>query len=237
MNLGISGICGKMGKRILNIAQSTENVKVTVGLEQESHREVGKDVQGVEVFSDPDKLKDCDCLIEFTTPDATLTHLEHLKKHKKSMVIGTTGLTEEQQDKVKQAASDIPVVFAPNMSSGVNLLFELIQTAAKVLTGYDVGVSEAHHVHKKDAPSGTAKKVVKILNECGFNLKPEDVEARREDEIVGDHKVIFDSNTDRIELSHSAKTRDIFAEGSVKAALWLQDKQPGLYSMKEVLGL
>jgi 4-hydroxy-tetrahydrodipicolinate reductase len=237
MDLAISGICGKMGQRILKIAQDTEGIKVIFGLEQEQHPQAGQEVKGVPIVSDSGKIRECDCLIEFTTPQATLEHLYEVVRQKKSFVIGTTGLTQSQQKEIEQASRSIPLVFAPNMSGGVNLLFELIQTAAKILKSYNVNVTEAHHIHKKDSPSGTAKEIVKILTGQGFEIKNEDVAAIREDEIVGDHKVVFDSDTDRIELSHSAKTRDIFAQGSVKAALWLQDKPPGLYSMKEVLGL
>ncbi len=237
MNLAISGICGKMGQRILKIAKETDHINVVFGLEKQGHPQAGQEIEGTPVVSDIEKIKDCDCLIEFTTPKATIEHLSAIVKFKKSIVVGTTGLTEDQQEKIKEAAGKIPLIFAPNMSTGVNLLFDLIKTAAKILKSYKVDVTEAHHIHKKDAPSGTAKKIVQILNEEGFNFNNEDVNAIREDEIVGDHKVIFDSDTDKIELSHSAKTRDIFAQGSVKAALWLEGKAPGFYTMKEVLGL
>ncbi len=237
VKIAISGICGKMGRRILNIAKDTDEAKVVFGLESSGHPDIGKKAEDVPVVDDTGKIAECDCLIEFTTPKATIGHLGYLVKNKKCVVIGTTGLTDSQQTELEKAAEDIPIVYAPNMSVGVNLLFELIKAAASALKGYDVSVSEAHHIHKKDAPSGTAKKIAQIVNDEGFDLKAEDIEATREDEIVGDHKIIFDSDMDKIELSHSAKTRDIFAQGAVKAAVWLVSKEPGLYSMKDVLSL
>jgi len=237
VKVAISGICGKMGRRILNIAKDTDEVKVVLGLESSGHPDVGKKIDDVQVLDDIQKINECDCLIEFTTPDATISHLKSLVNNKKPVVIGTTGLTDAQQDELKEASKIIPVVLAPNMSVGVNLLFELVKSAAAILKGYEVLVSEAHHIHKKDAPSGTAKKIAQIINGEGLGLKTEDIESVREDEIVGDHKIVFDSPVDRIELAHSAKTRDIFAEGAVKAALWIVSKEPGLYSMKDVLSL
>jgi 4-hydroxy-tetrahydrodipicolinate reductase len=151
------------------------------------------------------------------------------------MVIGTTGLDDATRQKIKAAARHIAIVFSPNMSVGVNLLFRLLKVAAGTLKNYAASIQETHHIHKKDAPSGTAKRMAEILIEQGFNIKPEDIKSDRYDEIVGDHKVLFESEVDRIELSHSAKTRDIFVEGALKAAQWVVGKEPGLYSMDDVL--
>jgi 4-hydroxy-tetrahydrodipicolinate reductase len=236
MKLAISGFCGKMGQRICAIAQTDKRCKVVLGLERLDHPEIGNK-NGIEITSDPVSLKKCDCLIEFTTPEATIKHLEYLVKFKKAAIIGTTGLSAGDTKKIKSAAKKIPIVYSPNMSAGVNLLFKLLREAASVLQGYDVSVSEAHHVHKKDAPSGTAKKIVDIIDAQGVAVKYEDVTVVREGEIVGDHKIVFESDVDRIELFHSAKTRDIFAKGAVMAAKWVAGKKPGLYSMNDVLGI
>jgi 4-hydroxy-tetrahydrodipicolinate reductase len=123
------------------------------------------------------------------------------------------------------------------MSVGVNLLFKLVQMSGEILKNYNVRIEEAHHIHKKDSPSGTAKKIVQLLNEEGFSIKIEDIQAIRKNEIVGDHKIIFESKGDKIEIFHTAKTRDIFAEGALLAAKWIKGKKPGLYSMEDVLSL
>ena len=235
VRIGISGVCGRMGRRILHIVQAGKDARATVGLEREGHPDVGKCIDGLGVSSDITKIRECDCLIEFTTPQVTTEHLKAVIEFKKAVVIGTTGLTQQQQDEVKEAARQVPVVYAPNMSVGVNLLFELVRAAAEILKNYAVSVEEAHHIHKKDAPSGTAKKIAEILNREGFKLPIEDIKAVREDEIVGDHRVVFESSTDKLELFHSAKTRDIFAEGAVRAGCWVVSKPAGLYSMRDVL--
>lgn len=212
IKLGISGFCGKMGQRIFALSKEDKNIKVVIGLESKNHSNVGKTIEGVKVTDSPETLKDCDCLIDFSAPSAAIEYLNCLIKFKRAAIIGTTGFNEVEQLEIKNAAKKIPIVFSPNMSIGVNLLFRLAQMAAKTLPGYKVYVEEAHHIHKKDSPSGTAKKIVQIINEEGFNLKTEDVKAIREGEIVGDHKIVFESDVDRIEMFHSAKTRDIFCK-------------------------
>jgi 4-hydroxy-tetrahydrodipicolinate reductase len=235
IKIGISGIAGRMGLRILDLAQADKELSVVFGLESKGHPQAGKLTNGIRIVDDSSGVKACDCLIEFTSPQATLEHLKFLLEFKKAVVIGTTGLSLGQQEKLKQASKIIPIVFSPNMSPGVNLLFRLSKTAAKVLNNYRARIEEAHHVHKKDSPSGTAKKIAEIINSQGFNIKDQDIKAIREDEIVGDHRAIFESDADRIEIIHSAKTRDIFAQGALLAAKWIVAKKPGLYSMEDVL--
>jgi 4-hydroxy-tetrahydrodipicolinate reductase len=235
VKLGISGIAGRMGQRILSLAHKSSTVGVVAGLEEKTHPTIGKKIEGVAVYSDPDSISQCDCLIEFSTPLATLEHLPFLLKHHTPCVIGTTGLNKDDVSKIQEVAEKVAVVFSPNMSIGVNLLFSLVEAAARVLGNYNISLEEAHHIHKKDAPSGTAKKIAEILNTQGFSIKIEDILARRENEIVGDHKVVFSSDMDTIELFHSAKTRDIFAQGALLAAQWVVNKSSGLYSMRDVL--
>ncbi|UCG34672.1 MAG: 4-hydroxy-tetrahydrodipicolinate reductase [Candidatus Omnitrophota bacterium] len=231
----VSGACGKMGRRIIQLAKGDSQIDLIAGLEHEGHPEVGKKIEGVKIVGDYAQIKSCDCLIDFSAPAATMAHIPHLVKFKKSVVIGTTGLTQDQQRVIQEASKTIAVVFSPNMSIGVNLLFRLVKMAGEVLKNYKVYVEEAHHIHKKDAPSGTAKKIGQILNEEGFSIKNEDIKSIREDEIVGDHRIVFESGMDKIELFHSAKTRDIFAQGAVRACRWVAGKKAGLYSMGEVL--
>jgi 4-hydroxy-tetrahydrodipicolinate reductase len=234
VKIGISGACGKMGQRIIALAKEDKNLKVVFGLEDKNSPNLGKVMEGIKISADSSQINSCDCLIDFSVPQATLEYLDYAVKYKKGLVIGTTGLNE-QINKIKTAAKKIPIVFSPNMSIGVNLLFRLVAEAARVLKGYQVYLQEAHHVHKKDAPSGTAKRIVQILDEAGFKIKDEEVKVIREGEIVGDHKVFFESGLDKLELTHRAKDRDIFAKGALLAAGWVVSKTSGLYSMQDVL--
>lgn len=231
IKLGISGFCGKMGERIATLAQEDKTFKITVSLEAKGQESIGKEINGVKVSDDVQSLAKCDCLIEFTSPQATMEHLAVCVKNKKAIVIGTTGLSEEDKVKIKESSKKIPIVFSPNMSVGVNVLFSLVKEAASKLRDYHVNIVEAHHLHKKDAPSGTAKKLAEVIGEKDIPIK-----SIREDEIVGDHRVIFESSMDKIELFHSAKTRDIFAQGALVAAKFVAKKKNGLFDMQDVLG-
>ncbi len=219
----VSGSKGKMGSRIAELS------KDDASLELSGSFDAGDEPQG--------PVEACDCLIEFTTPEATIKNLQLCEKLEKAIVIGTTGLSASEQEVVKEAAKSIPVLLSPNMSVGVNLLFKMIADAARVLgDGYDVSIVEAHHIHKKDAPSGTAKEMAHIIKEARKHIEVP-IESVREDEIVGEHTITFDSPTDLIEITHSAKTRDIFAKGALKAAKFIVGKPAGLYTMKDVLAL
>lgn len=237
VKLGINGARGRMGQRIIALAKDDHNFDVSFGVDIKNHPDIGKIIEGVKIFGDFSLVGGCDCVIDFSLPPAILDHLEKILEAKKALVIGTTGFTKEQQAKITESSKKIPIVFSPNMSIGVNVLFNLLSQAAKTLQGYAVEVEEAHHIHKKDAPSGTAKKIAEVINDQGFNIKFEDIKAIREGEIVGDHKVVFESGVDKITLSHSAKTRDIFAKGALVAASWVAGKPAGMYSMNDVLSL
>jgi len=235
VKIGVSGARGRMGQRIINLAGKDREFEVVFGLETRGHPDVGDLIEGIEIGEVPEIIKDCDCLIEFSSPVATIEHLRDLIAFKKCAVIGTTGFDEAQRAKVESAAIAVPIVFSPNMSVGVNVLFRLIKEAAAFLGHYTAHIEEAHHVHKKDAPSGTAKRIAEIIAHAGFDIKAEEIKSIREGEIVGDHRVVFESDVDRIELGHYAKTRDIFAQGALIAAKWIASKKPGLYSMDDVL--
>jgi len=223
IKLCVSGSKGKMGSRIIELAKEDKGLKVTGEF----------DVDG-----DPKAaIEGSDCLIEFTSPEATIEHLQICRKLKVPIVIGTTGLEPAQILKAEEASKDIAVVLSPNMSIGVNLLFKMVSDAARVLSqGYEVNIVEAHHEHKKDAPSGTAKEIARIVKDVkgGADVP---IDSIREGEIVGEHTITFDSELDMIEITHSAKTRDIFVRGALAAAKFVVGKPAGLYSMKEVLGL
>jgi 4-hydroxy-tetrahydrodipicolinate reductase len=219
----VSGSKGKMGSRILELAKDEGEVQVSGGFD------IGEDPEP--------HIKECDCLIEFTTPQATIEHLLLCEKHKKPMVIGTTGLSDAERLKVEEASKKIAILFSPNMSIGVNLMFKMVKDAAKTLgPEYSVEIIEAHHVHKKDKPSGTAKELARIVKDAKGDIKIP-IESVREDEIVGEHTITFDSPLDVVEITHSAKTRDIFAKGALEAAKFVAKKEHGLFTMKDVLSL
>ncbi|MCF7869635.1 MAG: 4-hydroxy-tetrahydrodipicolinate reductase [Candidatus Omnitrophica bacterium] len=235
VNLAINGICGKMGKRILRLSKQDEQIKIVVGFEQKNHPKIGEKIDAVEVFADYNRIQQCDTIIDFSAPGATLAMLKKAKDSKKSIVIGTTNLDKKQEAEIKEISKDIPVVYSPNMSIGVNLFFKILKTAASVLKEYRVAIKEAHHIHKKDAPSGTAKKLAEIINEFGFDLGYGQIKAKRKGEIIGDHQVTFENDFDSFKIVHHAKTRDIFAQGAIIAAKWIKGKSAGLYSMEDVL--
>ena len=265
IKIGVSGVCGRTGSRIARVVLSDEELKLACALEREGHPALGKDIgayfgmedAGVEI---KDSLTSCieeiGCLIEFSAPEATLSHLEIMKENSKSMVIGTTGLSPDELARVESASKKIPIVMSPNMGVGVNLLFWLTGILAeKTGSDYDVEITETHHRFKKDAPSGTAKKLAEIiakskkkkLDEIGVygrkgatGERPKDeigIHAIRAGDVAGEHTVIFAGKGERIELTHKAHTRDIFARGAVEAARFVCDKAPGLYTMSEVLDI
>ncbi len=219
----VSGSKGKMGSRILALAK--DDGEFTVSGE-------------FDIGGDPEAgISQCDCLVDFTTPDATIQHLDICEKYKKAMVIGTTGFEHTQNAKIKEASKKIPIVFSPNMSIGVNVLFKMVEGAAKTLgSEYKVEILEAHHAQKKDAPSGTAKELSRIIKDAKGHIDVP-IESVRDDEIVGEHTITFESPYDIIELTHSAKTRDIFAKGALEAAKFVSKKQHGLFTMKDALGI
>lgn len=225
IKVAVAGSNGRMGKRIINLTEKDKEIEV---------------VSKFDIGVDPEpQIAKCDVLIEFTTPRATVEHTIIAEKLKKGAVIGTTALSQDDNNIIKKASANIPIVISPNMSVGVNLLFKLCQDAARILPiDYKVEVAEAHHVHKKDAPSGTAKRLAELISkERKEETSNIPIESIREGEIIGDHKVIFDSETEKIELLHSAKTRDTFAAGALAAVKFLKDKKNGLYTMCDVLGM
>ncbi len=237
IKLAVSGCKGRMGQRIIELSLADKAFKLSALLEGQSRNDVPAMIHNIPVNFNNDVLKGTDVLIEFTTPDATMINLKACVKHKVNMVIGTTGLDKKQVAAIKKASSSIAIVFSSNMSVGVNLVFSLIARAAKI-TGknYAMRLIETHHIHKKDAPSGTAKTMAEIA-EVNSKSKVKNIESLREGEVIGDHTITFESDVDLISIRHNAKTRDIFAEGSLVAAKFLGKKKKGLFNMQDVLGL
>lgn len=245
LRIGIAGACGKMGKKIAQLVINDPETEVAGALEASASPYVGKDLGeelgldniGVTIVSDAkEACKGIDCLIDFTLPEPTLEHLEACKGAKVPIVIGTTGLKEGDEKKIKEASSVIPIVYSPNMAIGVNVLFKIVAEAAKTLSPeFIIKVDETHHVHKKDSPSGTAKMIGKVIKDASGIEAP--IEAFREGEVVGNHGILFDSEYETLEIRHNAKDRDVFAAGAITAAKFAATKAPGLYNMADVLGL
>ncbi|NPA12402.1 MAG: 4-hydroxy-tetrahydrodipicolinate reductase [Aquificae bacterium] len=260
----ISGALGRMGRKIAQLSFQDPDVEIVGGVEnpkfakegQTIGQAIGEDINAPIVSDLSQIISNGDVVIDFASdPEAVLEHTKIAADHGKAMVIGTTGLSQEQINRLKEYSKRIPIVFAPNMSIGVNLLFKLVREAVKVLKdkGYDIEVVEMHHRFKKDAPSGTAVKIVDILKEeTGIQnvvygregVYPEGrpdkeigVFALRGGDVVGEHTVIFAGLGERIELTHKAGSRDIFAKGAVEGAKWVKGKPAGLYDMQDVLGL
>jgi len=237
IKLAISGCQGRMGQSITALALKDKAFKISALLESKDRPDVPLLFNNIPVNFEETALKGCDVLVEFTTPQATLAHLKACQKYGVNMVIGTTGFTPTQITQIKKAASRIGIVFSSNMSVGVNLVFALIRQASHI-TGknYEITLSETHHVHKKDAPSGTAKTMAEIAEQFS-KFKVKEIESMREGEVIGDHTIFFESPVDLISIHHHAKTRGIFAQGALVAAQFLAKKKKGLFNMQDVLGL
>lgn len=263
--IAITGAAGRMGRSLIEACHSLEDLQVTVALEHPDSTLLGSDAGelagigklGVSVGADITAvLDDFDVLIDFTRPEPTLANLESCRRAGRRMVIGTTGFDAAQKATIGAAASDIAVVFAPNMSVGVNLCLKLLDMAARVLgDAVDIEVIEAHHRHKVDAPSGTALRMGEVvadalgrkLSDCAVYgreghtgeraRKTIGFETIRAGDIVGDHTVLFAGDGERVEITHKASSRMTFANGAVRAAGWLAGRESGLFDMQDVLGL
>jgi 4-hydroxy-tetrahydrodipicolinate reductase len=234
IKLGIAGVCGRMGRRIFELADKDKDFEIKLALEKKAIPAIGKGLGKLKISSNPDGIFLVDVFIDFTTPEATSANLDYVARHKKAAVIGTTGLNPEQLKKIQDTARIVPLVFSPNMSVGVNVLFGILPDIARQLgPDYNIEVSEAHHRAKKDAPSGTAKKISQILADATGKQIP--THAIRLGDIVGEHTIIFCGNSERIEITHRAHSRDLFVLGALKAARWVVGKPAGLYSMQDVL--
>lgn len=265
IKVAVSGAAGRMGGRVITAVQEDEALELSGALERPLHPYLGMDAGlaagcgplGVPIIDDLNALvKGCDVLIDFSAPKVSLKNLEVCGLNGKAMVIGSTGFTPEEKALALELARDVPVVLAPNMSVGVNVVFKVLADVAKILgDDFDVEIVEAHHRMKKDAPSGTAvrmgevvaaalgrdyNKVANFHREgiCGERTREEiGMQTIRGGDIVGDHTVYFIGMGERIEITHRAHTRDMFSRGAVRAAKWVVKQRPGLYDMQDVLGL
>lgn len=240
IKLAISGAHGRMGQAIGNLAvKAPDKFKITTLLEHSGHAKLSQGIHGIPVTADNNNLVGCEALIEFTLPEGTLSNLEAAVRHKVPMVIGTTGFSEDQIQKIHEASKSIPIVFASNMSIGVNVLFNLIEQAGQKLRGItDISIGETHHIHKKDAPSGTAKTMKEKADSTSpVKARFDEDKIKREGEVIGYHEITFETEFDTLTIIHNAKDRAMFARGALTAAEFLQDKTSGLYNMQDVLSL
>ena len=261
--IAIAGAGGRMGRMLIEAVTQSTDLQLAAALDQAGSPMIGQDAcaflgkpSGVLISDQLDTLAGVDCLIDFTRPEGTLVHIGACVRHHVNLVIGTTGFDEAGKAVIAKAAESVGIVFAPNMSVGVNATLKLLDMAARILnSGYDVEVFEAHHHHKVDAPSGTALKMGEtIAHAWGKPLDDIATWARhghtgprepgtvgfsvvRGGDIVGDHTVYFCGTGERIEITHRSSSRAGYAEGSLRAARFLAGKKSGLFDMQQVLGL
>ena len=271
--IAVIGAGGRMGHALVRCIERSTQLKLAVAVDQNGHPAIGEDAGavaggdpiGVKISEDLRTLGLADVIIDFTLPSATIANVQAALEAGKPLVIGTTGLGDQEMAVIRDAARTLPIVCTPNMSLGVNLLFALVKNSAAVLgMDYRVELDETHHVHKKDAPSGTAlrlgEKVAEgrgqdfrnvMIHEPGRTHEddicedepephPADkivIHSHRSGEVVGDHTVSFANEGETLELTHHAWSREAFAMGALRAAQWVVGRQPGLYDMQNVLGL
>nr|VFK62385.1 MAG: dihydrodipicolinate reductase [Candidatus Kentron sp. TUN]VFK71740.1 MAG: dihydrodipicolinate reductase [Candidatus Kentron sp. TUN] len=265
VKVGINGAAGRMGRNLVTACVENEILQLTVATEHAKHDALGIDAgtlvgleqQGVFITGNlSDVIDECDVLIDFTNPENTLTSLSICRKNGRGMVIGTTGFSDQERTIITEASREIPIVLAPNMSVGITLCFTLAEIAARVFGNeVDIEIIEAHHRQKVDAPSGTALHLGKVIADTlGRDLTKHAVYGRegktgerdpqtigfesiRAGDIVGEHTAMFAGDGERIEITHRASSRKIFAHGALRAAHWIVEKENGLFDMQDVLGL
>jgi 4-hydroxy-tetrahydrodipicolinate reductase len=258
----VVGAAGRMGARLIHIIQETSLMKLIQAVDRPDHPLIGKDigeVVGLGKLGIPlenELKKGGDVIINFTSPQASLESIAFAQKSGLAIVIGTTGLSPEQMNRVRELSKSTRCVFAPNMSVGMNVMFRIVQEVAQVLgPEYDIEIFEAHHRLKKDSPSGTAAKLGELIAKAigrdfgkvgvygrkgmvGERTKEEiGMQVIRAGDIVGEHTVLFGGIGERLEIIHRAHSRDNFARGAIRAALWVVKQPNGLYDMQDVLGL
>jgi len=217
----VCGARGRMGQLLVQCAKEDPELELVGTIDS------GDDLNAI--------VDNADVVIDFTTHEATLPSAEIATSHGKALVIGTTGHNDEEQTHIRETVRGIPVVWSSNFSTGVNVLFHLTRRAGELLRGSTVEIAETHHTKKKDAPSGTAKSLARILEKIGMTNIP--IHSERTGDVVGDHTVRFSTPDETLELTHRALDRATFARGALRAAKWVITQEPGIYDMQDVLGL
>jgi len=258
----VVGAAGKMGSRIIHVIHETPSIDLFEAVERKDHPSIGRDIGEmiglgrIGVPLEAGLREGGDVIIDFTHPKSSLESMKFASENGLAIVIGTTGLSLEQMDNVRELSRRVRCVFSPNMSVGMNIMFRITQEVARILgTDYDVEILEAHHRMKKDSPSGTAVRLGELIAKStgrdfdrvgvygrkgmvGERTKEEiGMQVIRAGDIVGDHMVLFGGVGERLEIIHRAHSRDNFARGAIRAALWVVNQPNGLYDMQDVLGL
>ncbi|MBS4015757.1 MAG: 4-hydroxy-tetrahydrodipicolinate reductase [Candidatus Latescibacteria bacterium] len=232
INLIVVGICGKMSGSVVSAIDQEQDMQIVSGIEAVGHPLISQPIgKGFIQANLSSIIKEADVVAEFAIPEITLDNIRIAAKAKKPYIIGTTGLKD--LSKIKQYADKIPILISTNFSLGVNVLFNLTQKTAQALKDFDIEIIEAHHKTKRDAPSGTAKKLAEVISIVGGNNPT--VHSIRAGDIVGEHTVMFTGKGERLELIHHATSRNAFANGVIKAIRFMYKQKPGLYAMQDVL--
>lgn len=250
--IAIAGACGRMGRRILEVARTDPALEVVGAWERPDHPEVGREILGIRIEGEPQKaLERARVMVDFTRPEATLEHLKIAQERRIGAVVGTTGFSQPFEELLRPFAEKIPLFYSPNMSPGIHVLRIVLRQALRYLQGYDCEIIELHHRYKEDAPSGTALKLLEDVliqrslphSEVRFGRgkgkhprSPSEVgvHAIRAGEIVGDHWILFAGQGERIEFIHRALNRDPFVYGALRAVRFIAEKPPGLYGMEDL---
>lgn len=250
----IMGVCGKMGRALVPLISEQVDMALVGGVESFGHPQVDVPLGTGKIFADLESVVEyCDVGIEFTTPDVSLKHANIMANSGKGYILGTTGFSTNQLEELKKFSWKIPIVYSPNFSIGANVLLNLTESAAQLLgDNFDVEIVEVHHTQKKDAPSGTAKKLIESIEkvrgkkklvygrEGTSKAKTKDeigIASIRSGDVVGEHYVIFGQKGERLELVHKASSRLAFAQGVIKAIRFVQNKPTGFYGMEAILGV
>ena len=264
LKAGVVGVEGKMGSTILSLLINSNEFEVVGATELSGSTAIGKDIgaltasaeQGTKVKEKiEDAFKNADGIIDFSSPASSLETAKYAAKNCNALVIGTTGFSDKQKKSLLKLAQNFPCVFSPNMSVGVNVMFEMSKKLTELLgNDFDIEILESHHRNKKDSPSGTALKIAEVVSQSlnknlsdiavynrhgntGERKKGEiGIQTLRGGDVVGEHSLIFYGDGERIEFTHKASSRDTFARGAIRALKWVSDRPAGLYSMKDVLG-
>jgi 4-hydroxy-tetrahydrodipicolinate reductase len=247
----VSGACGRMGSGILSRIAEDKGLEAAGALEKKGHPELGKFLYGVQIVAEIKDIPEWDVLVEFASPEAALSHLSAAAEKGGSAVIGTTGFSPSEKNRLESYAAKMPLLVSPNMSIGVNVLLKIAETAARSLgADFDIEIVEAHHNKKKDAPSGTAARIAEVVSGArdagdnyiygrhGLKIRKAGeigIHSVRGGTVTGEHTVMFAGESERLEIIHRAESRDIFVYGTLKAVKFISKASPGLYTMSEVI--
>ncbi len=235
IRVGVSGATGRMGSTLVKIIAQEQDMKLTAAIASPENPSLGVDIGEIlgigklDVKLTSEVTENMDCLVEFSTPEATISHLHKTKEYKIPMVIGTTGFKKDEMKEIEETAKEIPIVLSPNMSLGINILFRILPDLVNLMEDYDIEIIEMHRKAKRDAPSGTALKLKEVIG------KEIPIHSVRAGDIRGVHTIIFAGSAETLTITHEVHAREVFARGTLPAIRFVVKAKPGLYSMKEVL--